>query len=68
MAILHLFYIVFFLPTNHEFGRWKQHLFAILFFTRLFQGIDNFLCPFDNARNTPKLYSFHIAQHPTQIR
>ena len=31
----------FFLPTYHDFERWKQHLFDILIFTRLCQGIDN---------------------------
>ena len=23
---------IFLLPTNHDFGRWKQHLFDTLFF------------------------------------
>ena len=27
--------LVFILPTNHDFGIWKQHLFHILFFTHL---------------------------------
>ena len=25
--------LIFHLPTNHDFGRWKQHLFDILFFS-----------------------------------
>ena len=24
--------LIYLLPTNHHFGRWKQHLFDILFF------------------------------------
>ena len=27
--------LIFILPKNHDFGRWKQHLFDILFFTHL---------------------------------
>ena len=23
--------LIFLLPTNHDFGRWKQHIFDILF-------------------------------------
>ena len=26
-----VFKLIFILPTNHDFGRWKQHLFEILF-------------------------------------
>ena len=25
--------LIFLLPTNHDFGIWKQHLFEIIFFT-----------------------------------
>ena len=28
-----LFDIIFLLPRNHDFGRWKQHLFDILYST-----------------------------------
>ena len=27
--------LVFNLPTNHDFGKWKHHLFEILFLTHL---------------------------------
>ena len=27
--------LIFLLPTNQDFGRWKQHLFDVLFFTHL---------------------------------
>ena len=60
--------IWFFLPTNHDFGRWKQHLIAILFITRLCRGIDNCFYGYGNTRNTPKFEPFHIALQPTQIR
>ena len=56
------------LPTYHDFVRWK-HLFDILFFTRLCQGIDNnCFYDFGNTRNTSKFVPFHIASQPTQIR
>ena len=64
-AVLYLFYIDFF-PTNHDFARWKQHLFDILFLTR--QGIDNCFYAFGNTRNTPKFDPIHIAHQPTQMR
>ena len=54
------------MPTNHDYGRWKQHLFDILFFTRLCQGIDNCYA-FGNTQNTPKFETFHIEHEPTQI-
>ena len=57
-----------FLPTYHDFVRWKQHLFDILFFTRLCQGIDNCFYAFGNTRNTTKFEPFHIGSQPTQIR
>ena len=44
-----------FSPTYHDFVRWKQHLFDILFFTRFCQGIDNCFYAFGNTRNTSKI-------------
>ena len=62
-----LIWYYFFLPTNRDFGRWK-HLFYILFFTRLCQGIDNnCFYAFGNTRKTPKFDHFHIAHQPIQI-
>ena len=31
----HLLILIFVLPTNRDFGRWKQDLFEILFFAHL---------------------------------
>ena len=55
----------FFIRTKH-FGRWKQHLFDILFLTRLCIRIHNCFYAFCNTRNTPKFEPFHIAHKPSQ--
>ena len=60
-------FILIFL-TNHDFVRWKQHVFDILVLTRLCQGIDFCFYAFGNTRNTPKFEPFNIAHQPTQIR
>ena len=65
--IILIWYWVF-LPTYHDFVRWKQHLFHILFFTHLCQGIDNCFYAFGNTRNTSKFEPFHIPSQPTQIK
>ena len=57
-----------FLPTYHDFVRWTQHLFDILFIAHLCQGIDNCFYAFFNTRNTSKFEPFHIACQPAQIR
>ena len=44
------------------------HLFDILFFTRLCQGIDNCFYAFGNTQNTSKFEPFHIASQTTQIK
>ena len=62
--IILIWYWVF-LPTYHDFVKWKQDLFDILYFTRLCQGIDNCFYAFGN---TSKFEPFHIASQPTQIR
>ena len=67
MAVLYYFILIFF-PTSHDFVRWKQHLFNILFLTRLCQGIDNCFYAFGNTRNTQKFDHIQIAHQPTQIR
>ena len=55
-----------FLTTKHDFGRWKQPLFYILFFTHLCQDIDNCFYDFGNTRNIPKFAT--LCEHqPTQI-
>ena len=35
VSVMGKLYYYFFLPTNHDFGRGKQYLFDILFFTGL---------------------------------
>ena len=60
--------LIFLLPTNHDFGRSKQHLFDILIFTGLCQRIDNCFYSFGNAGKTPKFEDFDIAHQPTPIR
>ena len=61
-------FILIFFSTNHDFVRWKQHLFDILFLTRLCRGINNCFYAFGNTRNTPKFDPIQIAHKPTQIR
>ena len=57
-----------FLPTNHDFGRWKTtFILYIIFFTRICQGIDSCFYAFGKTRNTPKFDHFHIGHQPTQI-
>ena len=58
----------FSLITHHDFGRWKQHLFYILCFTRLCRGIDNCFYAVGNTRNTTKFEPFYIEHQPIQIR
>ena len=65
--IILIWYWVF-LPTYHDFVRWKQHLFDISFFTRLCQGIDNCFYSFGNTLNTSKSVPFHIEKKNKKIK
>ena len=44
LDFFHFFlYLCFFLATNHYLGRWKEHLFNILFFTHFKKFILKYL-------------------------
>ena len=67
MAVLYYFDIDLFYQLIMILKDEKQHLFYIIYFTRICQGIDSCFYAFSKTRNTPKFDHFHIGLQPTQI-